>query len=239
MDVRAYIRVSTGKQDISVAAQRQQIAQWCERAGHTVVGWYVDEGVTGSSDIADRDGLGDALAALGKGEALVALKLDRVARDEIVAAMTQRLVERRGAKLLYVDGTGNGDGPAAALMRSMVAAFAAYELAMIRQRTRAALAEKRRRGELTGTAPLGTTAVESGRIDSKGKNVMVLKTNDVERAAVKRIFELRAEGHGTPSIARILNEEGVPARGKKWHRTSVVRVLKRGVPEGFAHQVGG
>jgi DNA invertase Pin-like site-specific DNA recombinase len=183
--------------------------------------------------------LGDALAALGKGEALVALKLDRVARDEIVAAMTQRLVERRGAKLLYVDGTGNGDGPAAALMRSMVAAFAAYELAMIRQRTRAALAEKRRRGELTGTAPLGTTAVESGRIDSKGKNVMVLKTNDVERAAVKRIFELRAEGHGTPSIARILNEEGVPARGKKWHRTSVVRVLKRGVPEGFAHQVGG
>lgn len=239
MNVRAYIRVSTGKQEISVSAQREQIQAWCDREGHDVVDWYVDEGVTGSSDIADRDGLGAAMASIGKGEALVALKLDRIARDEMVAAMTQRLVEKRGARLLFVDGTGNDDSPTGRLMRSMVAAFAAYELAMIRQRTRAALAEKKRRGELVGSAPVGFVAVGSGRVNRSGMDVKVLKRNDAELAAVERIFELESCGWGTPTIAQMLNDEGVPSRGKKWHRTSVVRILKRGRAHYFPEEVGG
>ena len=46
--------------------------------------------------------------------------------------------------------SGNGDGPEHALPRNIVAAFAEYERALIRARTRAALAVKRARSERVG-----------------------------------------------------------------------------------------
>lgn len=47
-----------------------------------------------------------------------------------------------------------------------------------------------------------------------------------KQRALQRIKELRLEGHGTPAIARILNEEGFTGRnGGKWHVTSVRRAL--------------
>jgi len=53
-------------------------------------------------------------------------------------------------------GVGNGNGPEAQLMRTMIDAFAAYERALIRARTKAALAAKAARGERTSLhAPYG------------------------------------------------------------------------------------
>ena len=73
-----------------------------------------------------------------------------LARDVVVSGMVERLVERVGGKVLSADGTGNGDGPEHALPRNIVAAFAEYERALIRARTRAALAVKRARSERVG-----------------------------------------------------------------------------------------
>ena len=71
-----------------------------------------------------------------------------LARDVVVSGMVDRLVERVGGKVLSADG--NGDGPEHALRRNIVAAFAEYERALIRARTRAALAVKRARSERVG-----------------------------------------------------------------------------------------
>src|SRR5437016_1706481 len=86
------------------------------------------------------------VTAHGAGVILVA-KRDRLARDPMVAAVAESLAARAGAVVVSADGAGNGDDPGAVLMRRMVDAFAEYERALIRARTRSALAVKRGRGE--------------------------------------------------------------------------------------------
>jgi len=68
---------------------------------------------------------GHALTAQGAGVLLVA-KRDRLARDVIVSAVVERLVERQGARVMAADGTGNGDSPEAELMRRIADAFSVY-----------------------------------------------------------------------------------------------------------------
>ncbi len=86
MRVVGYVRVST---EIQVAGggldtQRRAIRTWCRTGGHTLVSLVADEGVSGS--LADRPGLGEALALLRHGTArgLVVHRLDRLARDLVL-----------------------------------------------------------------------------------------------------------------------------------------------------------
>ena len=122
-----------------------------------VVATHEDRGVSGGAEIDKRPGLIAALEALRTERAgiLVVAKRDRLARDVLVAAMVERLCQREGARIQSADGTGNGDSPEAKLLRTMIDAFAAYERALIRARTRAALAAKKARGERVGGVPYG------------------------------------------------------------------------------------
>lgn len=153
----AYLRASTERQDLSPGAQRAAIERWAAGAGVVVVAWHEDLGVSGGTALEDRPGLLsalDGLDALGAGTLVVA-KRDRLARDVLTAALVERLCGRKGARVVAADGVANGDGPEAALMRTLLDAFAAYERALIRARTRAALAVKKSRGERTGGVPMG------------------------------------------------------------------------------------
>ncbi len=183
--------------------------------------------MSGGAELEDRPGLTAAvadLARLGAGVLLVA-KRDRLARDVLTAALVERLAERSGARIVSADGTGNGNTPEAALLRSMIDAFAAYERALIRSRTKAALAVKKARGERVGGVPYGYR-------DEGG----VLVEDEREQVVVKRARELRAEELSLRAIGRALLDEGhAPRTGKQWH----VQVLARMVtaPEqGPGHQ---
>ena len=145
---------------------------------------------------------------------LVVAKRDRLARDVLVAAMVDRLVARQGASIVAADGTGNGDGPEAALMRTLIEAFAQYERAVIGARTRAALAVKKARGERGGGIPYGYRG-EGG----------VLVEEPEEQAVITRARELRAEGLSLRAVGRALTEEGqAPRSGKGWHVQVIARL---------------
>jgi DNA invertase Pin-like site-specific DNA recombinase len=102
-------------------------------------------------------------------------------------------------------------------MRTLVDAFAAYERALIRARTKAALAVKRaRRERVSGRAPLGFR-FEGGR----------LVADQAEGAVLARIREMRARGLSLARVAEILNAEGVRCRGGRWHITTLARALRR------------
>jgi DNA invertase Pin-like site-specific DNA recombinase len=154
--VVGYIRVSTTKQaesGLGVDAQRDAIEQWAAKQGLSVVAVHADEGVSGGSDALDRDGLIDAIGDLQRGDTLVVAKRDRLARDLFVMGGIERMVAKRGARIVSVAGEGtegDADDPGALLMRGIVDLFAQYERACVRARTRVALRAKARRGGRVG-----------------------------------------------------------------------------------------
>jgi len=215
----AYIRVSTEDQNLGPDAQREQIARWAAANGVEIVAEYVDHGISGAAPIDERPGLLQALSSLtehGAGCFLVA-KRDRLARDIMIAAMVDRLVERDGAQVVAADGAGNGSSPEAALLRGVIDLFAQYERAMIRARTKAALAVKKSRNEFTGGAiPFGYDVVD-------GKLVV----NDGQQAVITEMRRRRANGDSLRKIASWLTEEGhLPASGR-WHAETVRLVIER------------
>ncbi len=215
----AYLRCSTHRQELSPEAQRAAITAWAERDGIEVVAWHEDLAVSGGTEIDKRPGLLAAIESLRTEDAgvLVVAKRDRLARDVLTNAMVERLCERAGAVLASADGTGNGDSPEAQLMRNMVAAFAQYERALIRSRTKAALAVKKAKGERVGGIPYGK------RLAVDGKR---LEEHPGEQATIAQAKALRAEGESLRSIGRRLVASGhTPRTARKWHVAVLARLV--------------
>jgi len=216
----AYVRVSTEDQRLGPEAQRAAVVAWAAREGVQVAAWHVDQGVSGGSDLGDRPAL---VAALGELRALragvlVVAKRDRLARDVYVAATIERAVATGGARVASADGTANGDTPADAFMRTILDAAAAYERALIRARTKAALAAKRARGERSGEVPYGYRAVEGGRLEA----------DEAEQAVLAVVAELRAAGLSHRAIVAELSARGLVSRaGRPFAKTQVARMLAR------------
>ncbi len=200
----AYLRVSTEDQQLGPEAQRAAIEAWAQREGVEIVAWHADRGVSGGADVAARPALVAALGELrsvGAGVLLVA-KRDRLARDVYIAGAIERAVAQCGARIVAADGTANGDTAADAFMRTILDGAAAYERALIRSRTRAALAAKRAKGERVGTVPYGYQAADGGR----------LAPNVVEQGVIEQARALRATGLTVRAVAAALAARGVLSR---------------------------
>lgn len=214
-----YLRVSTDEQTLGPEAQRAALVAWCERNGCNLVAVHTDQGVSGGAEIDKRPGLLAALADLRAHHAgvLLVAKRDRLARDAILAGMIERLVEREGATVRTTDGTSDGDGPEAVLMRRIVDAFAEYERLLIKARTRAALAVKRARGERTGDIPYGSRLAADG---------IHLEPHAAEQEARRLIHGYRQAGLTLRAIGERLSARGLaPRSGGRWHRQTLANVL--------------
>lgn len=217
-----YLRVSTEEQAASglgLEAQEAACRAFCEAEGWTVASIHVDASVSGTAPVDGRPALAEALGSLARGGVLVAARRDRIARSVGVAAVVEETARRRGARVVTPDAPGEADDPFAGAMRGMMDVFAQLERALIATRTRAALAAKRARGEKTGgDLPVGAALAEDG---------VTLTADTAEAAAVDTIRDLRAAGMSVRAIAAELDARGIPARGERWHATTVARVLKR------------
>ena len=221
----AYIRVSTSDQHTSglgEAAQESAVRACAARLGLTLQEPIYRDVMTGTDKKAleNREGLMGAIAALKRGSVLLVAKLDRISRGDIVAAaMVERLVLKKGARILSVGGEGTGDDdPSSVLMRRICQGFAEYEAALISMRTKAALRAKRARGERAGSTPFGFAVAdeESGR----------LEPIPAQQATLAAMRGWREAGLSYQDIARELNEQGYdPQRGRKWWPSSVRAVL--------------
>jgi len=215
-----YVRVSTDEQALGPAAQRAAAQRWCEARGVQLVAVCEDLGVSGGAPLDKCAGLLAALRELeanGAGVLLVA-KRDRLARDVVKAAMVEQLATRAGAVVVSAAGEGEGTDPAAALMRTMVDAFAQYERALIGARTKAALAVKKAKGERVGAVPYGWQL---------GADGVQLERCEAEQAVMATCRELKAEGWTLAAIGTELERRGLtPRNGGRWHPVRVFRVLE-------------
>lgn len=217
-----YIRVSTDKQDLGPEAQRAAIEAWARARGVELLDVFEDR-ITSVADMEDRPGFTSALALLQSSEAGIILvaKRDRIARDTLLIAVTERKLQEQGIAIVSAAGEGtdgDADDPAAQLMRAIFDAFAQYERALIRARTKAALAVKKSQGVRLGSAPFGYRVSEDRR---------ELVPHHGEQAAIARARELRGQGMKLEAIAETLNNEGAARRGARWHVSAVHTVLKR------------
>ena len=211
--VVGYIRVSTEEQADSGAglgAQRTMIMHECERRGWTLLGIREDAGLSGKS-LAGRVALQSALEDLdaGRATALVVAKLDRLSRSLLDFAGLMERARQRHWSLVALDIGVDTTTPNGQLIANVMASFAQFERELIGQRTREALAEKRRRGVRLGRPPTVSEAIRS------------------------RIRAMRQGGGTLRAIASELNQEGVSgAHGGRWYATTIRRL----VCEEEAHQ---
>lgn len=222
MNVAIYTRVSTDEQaatGLGLAAQVAACESFAAKAGHSITACHTDAGVSGAAGLEDRPGLMAAIAGLRRGDAIVIAKRCRLGRDQMAILMIEKAVARKGATILSADGIGNADDPASQFMKNVIDAASVYERGLIRSRTKAALAAKRRAGELAGEVPFGWQAGDDGRLIEVAE----------EQAILRIIGELRQAGVSLRQIATILTEAG--HRTKKgnaaWSHTTVKSILDR------------
>jgi DNA invertase Pin-like site-specific DNA recombinase len=220
----SYLRFSSPEQakGDSVRRQTEATADWCRRNGAQLDGSLSlrDEGVSAFKgkhrENPDVHGMAAFLQAIKTGRVqpgsfLVLENLDRLSREMIVPAVNLltsillagvRVVQLRPAEQVFTAGA-----DMASLMMAIVELSRGHsESQMKSERVGAAWANKRKNAAkvvLTRKLPSWVRYVE-------GKLLLIPE----KAKTVRRVFALAREGQGVASIARTLNEEGVPVLGR-------------------------
>ena len=218
MQAVIYARVSTDEQAESGAGLHAQVdacTLFAQQQEWTVMGVFTDEGVSGTADLEKRTGLLAAINVLAKDGVLVVAKRDRLARDVVLVKLIERMVTKRKAKMVALNGV-NEETPEAHLFNGMMDQFAAYEVAVIRARTKAALAAKKARGERMGKLPYGFGVAEDG------VHVVPCPT---EQVILQRMVSLRSQGYSLRKMAVLLNSESQFNRhGQPWNNVLLHKI---------------
>lgn len=209
----AYYRVSTqrqGSSGLGLQAQRTSVAAYVERKGRLVAEFTDVE----SGKRNERPQLLRAIARCKtEGLTLLIAKLDRLTRN-VAFIFTLR---DSGVDFVCADMP-----EANTLTIGVMASMAQYEREVIGERTRLALAEKKRQG-----VALGTPENLTPQAIQKGLSVRRLnaRTDQNNRQAGVFARTLRQAGETWSNIAVLLNEYGFKTRrGKQFQAVQVQRV---------------
>ena len=229
MNVVGYIRVSSEKQaeeGLGLEIQEKTLRSWARAHGHRIVAICRDEGVSGTKDVADRDGLAEALAIVRTRRAagLAVVRLDRLARDLVLQEQLLAELRRMGAETFSTSAGEAGflkddpDDPSRALIRQVLGAVAQYERSMITLRLRSGRRRKAERGGYAGGRP---------RYGFRAEHRELAKEPS-EQAALTRIRQLRRQEKSLREIAMVLETEGhKPKTGDRWHPEALRRIVAR------------
>ena len=134
--------------------QRERVTDYAHREGIWLMAVYEDRGVSGSTPLAARPGMSQALEVVRARAAdiLLVARRDRIASDPLVGALIEREFEQAGGRVVYAEG-GMEDGSQNQPMREVLDSVAEYERASLVARLTAARAAKKARGGYAGGRP--------------------------------------------------------------------------------------
>lgn len=229
MKVVAYLRVSTDRQaeeGFGLEIQKSAIQAWAKANKHKIVGWFSDEGISGSNGIDTRVALHEGFDVIRSGGArgFVVYRLDRLARDLILQEQLLADIRRYKAEAFSTSAAEAGylgddpDDPSRKLIRQVLGAVSEYERSMISLRLRSGRRRKADKGGFAyGSPPYGFNAADGE-----------LVANSAQQEAIKRIAELHKAGSSLREIAATLEVEGLkPKRSDRWHPESLRRIVAR------------
>ena len=214
-----YVRVSTEQQadeGVSLEAQKVKIRAWCELNDYELVGVYEDAGISGKN-MTKRPGLNEALDNAGKDMALVVHSLSRLARSTKDCIEIAEQLKDNKCDLVSLTEKIDTSSAMGEFFFTLIAALGQMERKLIGERTTAALAHKKAKGEKYAPVPFGYKEIE-GKLEAVKK----------ETQLIAEIVSRRQAGETLQAIAGWLNDQGIIGKqGGKWYASSVSYVLKR------------
>ena len=187
--VGIYLRVST--KDQTTENQRRELELVSQRAGWEVVRVFEDAGVSGAKGREKRPAYDALLKAIARREVdlVAAWSVDRLGRSmqDLVAFLED--LRGHGADLYLHQQALDTTTPSGRALFGMMAVFAEFERAMIRERVNAGLERARSQGRRLGRPTIGSEVeakVRELRAGGMGM-VKVAKTLGIGVSAVQRI----------------------------------------------------
>ena len=212
-----YYRVSTDKQDksgLGLEAQQKQVNDYLQsKPDAVVIAEYVE---IDSGKKVNRIELNKAVVDAKKNKAvLLVAKLDRVARN---VKLFLDLLDQVRIEFTDLPALSNGTSDSR-LVLTQLAAFAEWEAAKISERTKAALAAKKARGESMGIM---------GRENIKATNGKRKEQADEFAKQLAGMLIPLATTMSQRRLVDYLNQHGVKSpTGKEWRLNSLQNVLNR------------
>lgn len=206
----AYYRVSTkrqGQSGLGLEAQQHSVQSFAERNSGEIVAVFRE---AESGKKADRPELLKALEFSAKEEAtLIVAKLDRLSRDlEFIAKLSKSKTDWVCADMPEMN----------TLTIGMMAVFAQHEREMISKRTKEGLARAKANGVKLGN---------KGNL-KKGREALQESADQFASDIWEVIEPMKEAGMTQEEIVNRLNKNKIPtAKGKKWTRMQLYRVIKR------------
>lgn len=217
--VAAYLRMSSDKQDKSIAEQKTEVTAYASKLGYKIVAWYSDEAISGWKS-KERHGFHQLIAdaAGGTFQGVLCWDQARFSRfDPMEANYFWHILRTAGVFLETVkEGRIDWDSLGGWLTASVQQhGKAEYVKSLAQDCTRG-----RRAAAIAGRwltfAPYGY----------RRENDKLTPGDPAEVATVQRIFQMRAQGMGRPTICSILNQEKIPSpRGKLWLAKQIRMIL--------------
>jgi DNA invertase Pin-like site-specific DNA recombinase len=203
----------------SCASQLADLRQYVWKRGYEMVSEHADKALSGSDDCRDRPGLFDAKVACKRGYRLIVRNLDRLFRDMDKAAIFRAEMNANGVKIVSLEQPeANGETATGKLMSAIYDWMSEIKREEIRARTRAKMLEYQRNGrKMSAQPPYG--------FDVDPDNQKRLIRNATEQSYIQTIKGLRKQGLKLRQIARWLEANGVPRRGKPTWTHQLVRAI--------------
>lgn len=224
-----YIRVSTDEQateGYSIASQKQRLEAFCLSQDWKIYDYYIDDGFSGKD--LQRPAVTRLINDAKKKQFDVVLiyRLDRLSRRALdLLHLVEDVFEPNGIALKSATEPFDTSTIAGRMMLTMLVAFAQFERESIAERVKINMLHKAKQGEWCGgnTSPFGYRNVD--------KQLVI---DEKEAAIVRKIFELREQGHGYSSISIYLNERGMyTRRGRPWSKNTIFQVLTNPIYAGY------
>jgi site-specific DNA recombinase len=213
----AYVRVSSEEQveGYSLAAQERAARAYCEVHGWELLTIYPDEGrYAWTDDLTKRPAFSQMLAdvELGAFDVLIVHKLDRFARNVMVALETLHELEAHNVGFVSLSESLDLATPIGKATLTMLAVFAEFYSENLSAETKKGKAERKAQGLYNGLLPFGVVKGEGGIpvLDLVPRDNGLINADGLLMA-----FELAAVGKSDREIAQALNDAGYRTTGNR------------------------
>ncbi len=229
--VTDYARVSTEHEEQKKSLQNQQehFQDYIKNNPNWIyVKGYVDDGITGTSDL-KRDNFMRMIddAKKGKFDLIITKEISRFSRNTLDSIKYTRKLLEYGVAVLFMNDNINTAMPDSELRLAIMSSMAQDEIRRLSERVKFGMNQAIKRGDILGNNKL----YGYRKNPDTGNLEMILK----EAKVVKKIFELYTiDKLSLCQISKILNTKKIPTGfGNKWCVTTISRMIENPKYKGY------